>query len=72
MPVSAQRETAKRIAQVYTAVRRLWADDDAAQCYLLPPHPELRGKTALDATLSEPGGRQVEAIIERALHGFPF
>jgi putative toxin-antitoxin system antitoxin component (TIGR02293 family) len=64
-------ETTERIARVYATVRRLWADDQEARRFLLTPHPELRGKTPLDAALTELGGRQVEEIIERALHGLP-
>ena len=33
--------------------------------------PELNGKTPLDAALTEIGGRQVEEIIERGMHGLP-
>jgi uncharacterized protein (DUF2384 family) len=38
---------------------------------MLASHPELQGKTPFDAALTEVGGRRVEEIIERALHGLP-
>jgi putative toxin-antitoxin system antitoxin component (TIGR02293 family) len=64
-------ETAERIARVYAIVLDLWQDEDTARAFLLTPHPELRGRTPLDAALTEIGGRQVEEIIERGVHGLP-
>ncbi len=64
-------ETAERLARIYAMARALWQDDRAAQRFLLSPHPELRGKPPLDTALTEIGGRQVEAIIERGMHGLP-
>lgn len=64
-------ETAERIARLFTLLQGVWQDDDAARAFLFTPHPELRGKTPLDAALTEIGGRQVEEIIERGLHGLP-
>ncbi|MGF1615060.1 MAG: antitoxin Xre/MbcA/ParS toxin-binding domain-containing protein [Gammaproteobacteria bacterium] len=64
-------ETAERLARIYAMARALWQDDRAAQRFLLSPHPELRGKPPLDVALTEIGGRQVEAIIERGVHGLP-
>ena len=64
-------ETAERVARIYAMARALWQDDRAAQRFLLAPHPELRGKSPLDAALTEIGGRQVEEIIERGMHGLP-
>ena len=58
-------ETVERLARIYAMARALWQDDRAAQRFLLSPHPELRGKSPLDAALTEIGGRQVEEIIER-------
>ena len=64
-------ETVERLARIYAMARALWRDDRAAQRFLLAPHPELRGKSPLDAALTEIGGRQVEEIIERGMHGLP-
>lgn len=64
-------ETAERIARVYAMVREVWQDDGAARTFMLTPHPELRGKTPLDTALTEIGGRQVEEVIERGMHGLP-
>jgi len=64
-------ETAERLARVYAMARALWQDDQAARSFLFAPHPELRGKTPLEAALTEIGGRQVEEVIERGMHGLP-
>jgi putative toxin-antitoxin system antitoxin component (TIGR02293 family) len=64
-------ETVERLARIYAMARAVWLDDRAAQRFLLSPHPELRDKTPLDAALTEIGGRQVEEIIERGMHGLP-
>ena len=64
-------ETTERLARVYAMVRALWQDDLVAGHFIRTPHPELDGKTPLEAALTEIGGRQVEKIIERGLHGLP-
>ena len=64
-------ETVERLARILAIIRALWGDDEAVRGFLLSPHPELNGKTPLDAALTEIGGRQVEEIIERGMHGLP-
>lgn len=64
-------ETVERLARILAIARALWGDDEAVRGFLLAPHPELNGKTPLDAALTEIGGRQVEEIIERGMHGLP-
>jgi putative toxin-antitoxin system antitoxin component (TIGR02293 family) len=64
-------ETVARLARTYAMSYALWQDNRAAQHFLLAPHPELKGKSPLDAALTEIGGRQVEEIIERGMHGLP-
>jgi putative toxin-antitoxin system antitoxin component (TIGR02293 family) len=64
-------ETVERLARILATARSVWDDDEAVRGFLLAPHPELNGKTPLDAALTEIGGRQVEEIIERGMHGLP-
>jgi putative toxin-antitoxin system antitoxin component (TIGR02293 family) len=64
-------ETVERLARILAIARALWGDDEAVRGFLLSPHPELNGKTPLDSALTEIGGRQVEEIIERGMHGLP-
>ncbi len=46
-------------------------DPDAATRFMMRRHPELHDRTPFDAALTEVGGREVEQIIDRGLHGFP-
>ncbi len=64
-------ETTERLARVYAMVRTLWQNELVACRFMSTPHPELGGKTPLEAALTEIGGRQVEEIIERGLYGLP-
>jgi putative toxin-antitoxin system antitoxin component (TIGR02293 family) len=64
-------ETAERLARVYAMATQLWRDEELARRFLMTPSPELGDKTPLQAALTEIGGRQVEEIIERGMHGLP-
>lgn len=64
-------ETTERLARLYAMAQAVWQDAQAARQFLMTPHPELDGKTPLDAALTEIGGRRVEEIIARGLHGLP-
>ena len=64
-------ETAERLARVYAMAHAVWQDAEMARRFLMTPHPELNGKTPLDVALTEIGGRQVEEVIERGMHGLP-
>jgi uncharacterized protein (DUF2384 family) len=37
----------------------------------MTPHPELDNRVPFDVALTEIGGREVEDVIERGLHGLP-
>ena len=64
-------ETTERIARLYALVRCVFQDPHAAAGFMMRPHPELNGRAPLDAALTEAGGREVEEIIGRGLHGLP-
>lgn len=64
-------ETAERLARLYALARSAFADDDDARRFLTEPHPELDGRVPVEVALTEIGGREVEDIIERGLHGLP-
>ena len=46
-------------------------DPDLAARFMMRPHPELDDRAPFDAALTEIGGREVEEVIERGLHGLP-
>lgn len=64
-------ETTERIARLYALAQSVFEDQQAATRFLLTPHPELNSRAPFDVALTEIGGRQVEEVIERGLHGLP-
>jgi len=64
-------ETTERLARLYALALAVFEDRDAAKRFLMNPHPELDGRTPFDVALTEIGGREVEEVIERGLHGLP-
>ena len=64
-------ETTERLARLYALALSVFEDRDAAARFLMTAHPELEGRAPFDVALTEIGGREVEEIIERGLHGLP-
>ena len=64
-------ETTERIARLYAMMQSAFRDPEAAARFMMRPHPELDGRAPFDAALTEVGGREVEEIIDRGLHGLP-
>ena len=64
-------ETTERLARLYALALSVFDDRAAVTRFLMTPHPELENRTPFDVALTEIGGRQVEEIIERGLHGLP-
>ena len=64
-------ETTERLARLYALLLSVFDDRAAATRFLMSPHPELDNRTPFDVALTEIGGREVEEVIERGLHGLP-
>ena len=64
-------ETTERLARLYALASHAFSDPSAAARFMMTPHPELSGRTPFDVALTEVGGREVEEVIERGLHGLP-
>lgn len=64
-------ETTERLARLYALASQAFSDPSAAARFMVSPHPELAGRTPFDVALTEVGGREVEEVIERGLHGLP-
>jgi len=64
-------ETTERIARLYALALFAFQDSEAAARFMMHPHPELGARTPFDTALNEVGGREVEEVIERGLHGLP-
>jgi putative toxin-antitoxin system antitoxin component (TIGR02293 family) len=67
----AHGQKAERLARVFAIVEAAWRDAEDARRFMNTPHPELDGRTPLDAAMTEIGARQVEEVIERGRHGLP-
>lgn len=61
----------ERLARVIAAAEYVWDDREAAREWLTKPHPELDGRTPVEAAMSELGARQVEEVLERLFYGLP-
>lgn len=49
----------------------LWDDREQARRFLTTPHPEIGGKTPLDAAFTELGAREAEEAMLRIRYGLP-
>jgi len=61
----------ERLARVVAMAEDVWEDRDSARRFLTTPHPEIGGKTPLDAALTELGARLAEEVMARILYGLP-
>ena len=64
-------ETTERLARLYALASTAFADPHRTARFMMSPHPELGGRAPFDVALTEVGGREVEEVIERGLHGLP-
>ena len=67
----AESERTERLARVIALAEEVWQDAGQSRRFLTTPHPEIGGKTPLDAALTELGARQAEEIMARILYGLP-
>lgn len=63
--------SSERLARLYALASQAFGNPPAAARFMMTPHPELSGRTPFDVALTEVGGRDVEEVIERGLHGLP-
>ena len=64
-------ETTERLARLYALALSVFEDRTAAIQFMMSEHPELEGRAPFEVALTEIGGREVEEIMERGLHGLP-
>ena len=64
-------ETTERMARLYAMALSVFDDAEAAARFMANPHPELDDRAPFEAALTEIGGREVEEVIQRGLHGLP-
>lgn len=64
-------ETTERMARLFAMALSVFESSEGATRFMASAHPELDGLTPFEAALTEIGGRRVEEVIERGLHGLP-
>lgn len=64
-------ETIERIARLYAMALNVFVDPAAATRFMMKAHPELDQRSPFQTALTELGGRAVEELIERGMHGLP-
>ena len=64
-------ETTERMARLYAMALAVFDHAEAAAHFMSNPHPELDDRAPFEVALTEIGGREVEEVIERGLHGLP-
>ena len=64
-------ETIERMARLYAMTLAVFEEQAVAVRFLAGDHPELGERAPLEVALTEIGGREVEELIERGLHGLP-
>jgi putative toxin-antitoxin system antitoxin component (TIGR02293 family) len=67
----AESERTERLARVVATAEEVWQDRGEARRFLTTPHPELKGRTPLDAAMTELGARQAEEVMTRLIYGLP-
>src|ERR1017187_4921836 len=67
----AESERTERLARVVATAEDVWQDREQARRFLTTPHPEIGGKTPLDAAMTELGARQAEEVMARIVYGLP-
>jgi putative toxin-antitoxin system antitoxin component (TIGR02293 family) len=68
-PVESERT--ERLARVVAMAEDVWQNREQARRFLTTAHPEIGGKTPLDAALTELGARQAEEVMARIVYGLP-
>lgn len=66
-----ESERAERLARVIATSEYVWEDEENARRFLKSPHPELGGRTPLDASYTELGARRVEELLWKLFYGLP-
>ena len=61
----------ERLARVVAMAEDVWQDRERARRFLTTPHPEIGGKTPVDAALTELGARLAEEVMSRIVYGLP-
>lgn len=68
---SGESERTERLARVVAMAEEVWEDREQARRFLTTPHPEIGGRSPIEAGLTELGARQAEEVMARIRYGLP-
>ncbi len=66
-----ESEKTGRLAYVLALSKEVWGSWPASEAFLTKSHEALGGKTPIEATKSEWGSREVEALLRKIQFGLP-
>lgn len=66
-----ESERTERLARVVATAEFVLEDRELAREFLTRPHPLLKGKTPMEAALTELGARRVEEMLFSVAYGLP-
>lgn len=64
-----ESERTERVARLFVHARRALGTGDEARDFMTEPHPELDGRSPLDAARTDLGARRVEQILNALEYG---
>lgn len=64
-----ESERTERVARLFVHARRALGTEDEARAFMTEPHPELGGRSPLDAARTDLGTRRVEQILKALEYG---
>jgi putative toxin-antitoxin system antitoxin component (TIGR02293 family) len=66
-----ESERLERVARLTALAEHVWESREAAQSWLVTPHPLLEGEAPLDLAASELGARRVEDVLWKLEYSLP-
>lgn len=65
----AESERTERVARLFVHARRALGSEDEARTFMVAPHPELDGRSPLDATRTDLATRRAEHVLGALEYG---
>lgn len=64
-----ESERTERVARLFVQARRALGSDDEARLFMTTPHPELDGRSPVDAARTDLGTRRTEQVLNALEYG---
>lgn len=69
--VRSEGERAGRVARIFAMATKVFGDAEGAVEFMTTKHDRLHGRTPLESTVTDLGGREVEEILNAIAFGLP-